>query len=476
MKSKLAQNEQLAAAIGAHCAMYEVYLPADRKEYKADRARILRQDEYDDQLADLLEPLIKLHYSLKQTFGTYAEFGSDDKKRLVPLTFFYSRHRLDYAWNLRKSQLVRQRYADYLATATDADGRLLTAHYQPVHLTLTVPHQHGVFRGKTFYARELIEAFAELRKTAAWQELVYAGEYGLEVKRGKGNQHGLHIHTHSFILQHPAYTVNAARALLEAEWKRITGNTSKHPGLWYETLFTRKENKAGVWEKVHLVPGVSPLSEYTAGVMECIKYHFKPDCLTKVGGDFDLPLIMEILANTLNLRMYSRFGAFYKEPALSFNKLHDAKPAEELSAEALAEDVQASSDGVEERLVDPRTMRIAAPESYRLKVGNPLHLRYRGETSYQAREAYEAHGRSVPALLTAPPGLSLKQVIQFKVMGKLEAMCGLSAAELTEFVGACEQERAAAKKFKQLKTTKRLPTDSTAGPEHRGHRTPGRAK
>ena len=465
MKSKLTDNEKLAAAILDHCALYGVDLPDNRKDFKRERAAVLRLDEYGDQLADLLEPLAKLHYALRQTFGTYAEFGDGENKRLVPLTFFYSRHRLDYAWNLRKSQLVRQRYAEFLAGATDEAGRRLIDHYLPVHLTLTVPHQNGVFRGETFYARQLIECFAELRKTDTWKQVVYAGEYGLEVKRGKGNAHGLHIHTHSFLLQHPEYTVHQVRKRLEVEWKVITGNTSQYSGMAYETLYCKKKNAAGRMEKVYLEPGVSPLADYTAGVMECIKYHFKPDCLTKVGGGFDMDLIIQVLGNTQGLRMYSRFGAFYKQPALNFNRLHEATPVDELSTEALDEEVRASSDGVEERLVDPRTMTLAEPDSYRFKVGHPLALRYRGETSYYPREAYEPYlGRPEGSLMSVPPGLTLKQVIGLQVKGQLEKLCRyaetglLTPGQLAEFLLAVAAERAGSAAPKSAKPPKPKPT------------------
>ncbi len=478
MKSKLSDNEKLAAAIVDHCTLYDVHLPADRKDYTRTRKTVLRLDEYGEQLADLLEPLIKLHYALRATFGTYAEFGEGEGKRLVPATFFYSRHRLDYAWNLRKSQLVRQRYAEYLATACDAHGRRLLDFYQPIHLTLTAPHEGGLFRGKAFYARELMQAFAQLRKTDAWKELVYAGEYGVEVKRGKSGRHGLHIHTHSFLLQHPEFTVNEARARLEIEWKAITRNTSGYSGLQYETLYCKKKNAVGRLEKVRLIPGVSPLADYTQGVMECIKYHFKPDCLITTAGGFDIPLIIDVLANTHNLRMYSRFGAFYKEPALNFNRLHEAKPADELSPEGQEEVITASSDGVEERLIDPRTMQLAAPDSYRWKVGHPLSLRYRGQASYQAREAYEPHTGSHSApLLTAPPGLTLKEVIRLQVNGLLEKVCQYAEAGVGSGRDLADtlMDALEARKAGRIKA-KSAPDDSKPTPELRARRAPGRKK
>jgi hypothetical protein len=440
MKNKLQANQTLASAIADHLSDdYGVTLPRTRKEFKSKKEEVLQFDAYGEALETELEGLIKLHYSLLETFGTYAEFGepSEDRKRLVPLTFFYSRHRLDYAWNLRKSQLVRGRYHEYLQEAKDDHGRLLIATYQPIHLTLTVPHQGGLWLGQRFYARQLIRAFAELRKTWEFKTYIYAGEYGLEVKRSKA--HGLHIHIHSFLLQHPKYSVNTVREALAREWTAIMGNTSGYSGMHYETLYTWKKgpdgknlkDENGHRVKEYIVPGVSPLEDYLGGVMECIKYHFKPDCLDREDdGGFDLPLIKEILLNTHNLRMYSRFGAFYKQPALNFNKLHeDPVDTDELSETEVEEEVKASSDGVEERLIDPRTMQPAAPGSYRIKVGHPLRLKYYGGESYFAREAY-TYNEAAPVLMTAPPGLGLKQVIRLQICGLLAKLCDPDAREV----------------------------------------------
>lgn len=448
MKSKISQNEQLAAAIWDYCAMYEVHLPDDKKQFKQQRKEVLRVAEYGEQLGDLLGELIRLYYALRQTFGTFAEFGDGDgeRARMVPLTFFYSRHRLDYAWNMRKSQLVRGRYFQYLQTATDDHGRLLMRHYLPIHLTLTVPHAGGLFRGQRFYARELIKSYAELRKSDVWKEYVYAGEYGLEVKRGRSGN-GLHIHVHSLLLQYPEFSRNQAAEAIEAEWRRIMSNSSPFSGIHYETLYCRKALvEGGAKVKVHLDPAKCSLDDYLAGVMECIKYHFKPDCLLKVGEGFDLELIQDILQNTRGLRMYSRFGAFYKQPALNFGKLHDAKPIDELTTEEVEEEVRASSDGVEERLVDPRTMRPAVPESYRIKVGHPLNLKYYGGDSLIPREAYE-YTQAKSRMLTAPAGLTLKEVIGLQVSGHLERLCAwaenhpLTPAQAREYVQEMEQQR-----------------------------------
>ena len=75
------------------------------------------------------------------------------------------------------------------------------------------------------------------------------------------------------------------------------------------------------------------LNAYLYGILECIKYHFKTDALKDKYG-YDFPLIEEVLANTCNERLYSRFGAFYNEKRLSFNHLNDDN---EIMVEAMDE-------------------------------------------------------------------------------------------------------------------------------------------
>ncbi|QIX59699.1 protein rep [Hymenobacter sp. BT18] len=416
VSQKIRKNRTLASAIDEYMSGFGVELPATRQLYKDQRNTIWQKDAYDDALEDAYGELARLKYALTETRGYYAEFSGEARRRLVPMAFWYSRHRLCYVWNMRKSQLVRSRYYQYLRDARDNHGRLLVTHYRPIHLMLTVPHQGGTYHGQRFYARALIRTFAELRKLPIWKQYVYAGEYGLEVKKSK--KHGLHIHVHSLLLQHPQYSVNEVRDALVDAWRTLTGNNTTYSGLHYETLYRFEKKEDGTRVKRYVVPGQSSLDEYLAGVLECIKYHFKPDCLDEPGQQlgYDVALINEILTNTKNLRMYSRFGKFYKEPSLNFNQLE--KAADELSDEETADEVRSTVEGVEERLIDPTTMQPARAGSYKIKIGRPDSLKYNANTGDRPLEAWYYEQANCP-IHDAPPGLTLKEVIRLDVMGKL---------------------------------------------------------
>lgn len=63
----------------------------------------------------------------------------------------------------------------------------------------------------------------------------------------------------------------------------------------------------------------SETGEMVAGVMECIKYHFKGECFKNADGSTDIGLMADVLYHTKNKRMYGRYGGLYKVPELSFN-------------------------------------------------------------------------------------------------------------------------------------------------------------
>lgn len=337
------------------------FLPAYKKEYKAVKNQLLEYDAYGEQLEEMVGELITLYYSLKPIM-MMAQLDQCDN-RINPINFLYSRHRMDFVWNARKSQLIRNKYYNFFKEAKDEHGRLLLTHYNPIHLVLTVPHKNGYYKGKSFYARELIADFNKLRKTATFKKYIYGGEYGVEVKKG---DNGLHIHIHSFLLQHPEYSRNEASNALVREWRVITGNDSGYSGIHYETLYTWKKDSNGkptmmldkesgkpVPIKDYLRPG-DTLERLIEGVMECIKYHYKPGALERIDGNYDIELIQEVLNNTKNLRMYSRFGAFYKIKELSFNNL-DRK--DEPENEETEEDIMGSLDKIHLMVpdIDPET-------------------------------------------------------------------------------------------------------------------------
>jgi hypothetical protein len=341
VRNKSIQNRNVTQSIDNYLLdNHGINLPMLKSEY----VKNCTDDFYCDEsgaVAELTEvgELINFRYAIERTKGYYAMFDYQNIKVLSPLAFWYSKHKLCAVWNWRKSQIIRSRYLNFLKEAKDDFGRLLISHYKPIHLVLTVPHKNGFYKGSEFYSKELIEDFTAIRKTDVWKKYIYSGEYGLEVKKSK--QNGLHIHIHSFLLQKPEYSVHEVRKEIVKLWKEQTGNYSTNSGLNYETLYAFKLDGKGEriktkhtfdtsdgeevvfkteFEKDYIEPG-DDIQKYLGGVLECIKYHFKPDCLEKVDGGHDIELIKCILNNTKGKRLYSRFGKFYGVSELNFNNL-----------------------------------------------------------------------------------------------------------------------------------------------------------
>ncbi|GAB4049401.1 hypothetical protein [Spirosoma litoris] len=434
VRNKQVLNNRLKAQIDDFLSEYDIQLPDSKTAHNANARHIYQRDRFGDELESRFEQLVNLRYAVGDTKGYYARFQNGGAEKLQPLAFWYSKHRLDNVWNWRKSQIIRNRYYRFLETATDEAGVLLLDYYKPVHMVLTVPHENGLWKGKRFFARELIKAFTAMRKEPEWKQYVYAGEYGIEVKRSK-HGHGLHIHLHSFILQNPAYSVEHVRAVIDRLWRKQTGNESTYSGIHYETLYTWKRDgknniildKKGNPIKDYIQPGQSDLNHYLSGVLECIKYHFKPDCIQTREGKYDIELIDEILCNTKNLRMYSRFGAFYRQSLLNFNVLQQTEPEEQPTGFMEAEDYDAwkdeydantSVDGVEERIINPFTGQPARRSEFDIAIGKPTDLQYKTKDGPNAYEGYLYKRDS--SLFRIAPKLSLKEVIKYDLKGQLE--------------------------------------------------------
>lgn len=420
VRNKAYENRELSKQIDAFLSDYEIELPDNREDFERYRSRIFHYDQFGDALDSRFADLVKLRYAVSRCRGYYAHFAEGSKERLVPMAFWYSRHKLCHVWNWRKSQLIRSRYMNYLKEARDASGMLLIEHYRPAHLVLTVPHEKGLWKGKRFYAREIIAAFTQMRKREFWKEMIYAGEYGVEIKRGRSGN-GLHIHIHSFILQNPAFQLNQVRDAIEANWRDVTGNKTGYSGIHYETLYSWEKLPDGSMQKRYIRPGESDLSEYLAGVMECIKYHFKPDALEAENGDFDILLIDEILSNTKNVRLYSRFGKFYRESALNFNRLEtDPEAIDTNEGEPEAEPL-GNTEGVEERIDNPFTGLPAARQDFGILVGSPLGVMYKKRPGAHGKrsEVIEMNPSRYEPFAIVPKGLSLKAVIRLDLTGKL---------------------------------------------------------
>lgn len=420
-------------AIDAHLIeKYNVRLPLTWQEFKATRSYVMDYDSYGDEMDLELTQLVKMRYDLlrsgKAVYAVFEQNGAPIKTQMV--SCWYSKHRLDPVWNYRKSQLIRKIYRDYLLKSR------IHLDYHPCHLVLTVPHKEGKFQGKDFYVKEITRCFNLLRKTDTWKQYVHGGEYGVEVKSSsRGN--GMHIHIHSLVFQHKEYTVNEVREAIAIEWKVITDAEFIH----YETLYHFKKDDFGhtikekkfiydntlqewkqieVRKKFYINRKGGPtdpneiLNEYLYGVMECIKYHFKNDSIENEDGSYNVDLMIEVVNNTKGVRLYSRFGALYKEQALNFNRLE--KPSEEQSENEVEEEVMASTENVINNLVNPHTGEKAQPGEYIFCLSKPECIRHHGKKSITPNEP-EIHNKN--NLYEIRAGMSLKNIMKSMVQGKI---------------------------------------------------------
>jgi hypothetical protein len=261
------------------------------------------------------------------------------KKQMI-VTCWFSHHKLDHIWNMRKSQLIRKVWINHLKQNT-----FLFKKYTPIHLVLTVPHTNGKYKGKRFYADLIVKYFNQMRKDKEFKKYIYGGEYGIEVTKTEKN--GLHIHIHSLLFQDNKYTINEVREYIKKRWNELSDSTIIH----YSTLHVNRKDEKGRWiiedipeetyqeidangnetdvivkqarkrkKRFYLdrnadwfkdLPEDEQIMYYSSGILEAIKYHFKDASYKLDNGQYDIDLILEILVNTHNLRIYSKFGNFY---------------------------------------------------------------------------------------------------------------------------------------------------------------------
>ena len=347
--------------------------------------------------------LVRAYYTLGQYGQSVGSlFDNGEYSEVFTNGHLFSKHRIDPVWNWKKSKLIRTIYYNFLKTSQ------IYNQYTPAHITLTLPHPDGLYQGKEFYAKELIEHFNLMRKSALWKKYVYAGEYGIEVTGNSDN--GLHIHIHSLAFL-KVKNFDEFRKKLNWYWFKETGATQ----VWVESLYVYKKDDKGnfitemkdskklltyeqtdgtytsvpdgkiiVKKKFYIQDEIKQIKQsnltpdekedhilqlYTKAILETIKYHFKNDSIKLTGGNYNIFLINEILKNTRNKRLYSRYGAFYKKQALNFNRLEESESGVELN-EANAETV-----------IDPFTMKETPVCETQLVVFYPEHLTYTGRNS-----------------------------------------------------------------------------------------------
>lgn len=403
---------------------FNIEMPSNFSLFK----RMTQSHDIFNSIAENCGELVRTFYNLGnfgESIGSLFE-NSSGQKEVFTNAHLFSKNRIDPVWNWKKSKLIRSVYYKFLQE-TD-----IHEHYTPVHITLTLPHKDGLYNGKKFYAKELIEAFNLMRKQDWWKHYVYAGEYGLEVT---GGHNGLHIHAHSLAFLHTSHLKKFRNHLKEA-WEEMTGATK----VWVESLYIYKkgdngqyitemkdsdkletfeepdgtytsvpEGKVIIRKKFYIQGEQKRINEtikdpvecktailelYTRAILECIKYHFKNDSLKLPDGNFNIFLINEILQNTKGKRLYSRYGKFYKEPALCFNRFD-------------SDDEVFLSEANSETVINPITLQEVPIEETELVIFKPEHISYSGKTAikpntplYEMNNTFEhMTGKNVKQLL-----------------------------------------------------------------------------
>jgi Replication protein len=267
--------------------------------------------------------------------------------------------------------------------------RLFEAHpelhdeYDLMHVMLSVPHTEEGWQGQQMYSTELLGAFNILRKSKAWKRNCAGGVYNTEMTR---NANGLHIHLHilAFVYKNPlintrnafyeelleswnsrtvwedskrqAFSLRDIRGICkslgvikfnkETERQEFNHNRKKYARAQLKTLNPKGSTiihvqnlyawvgkKGGGVQKTH---NLKTAEMKMRGVLECLKYHFKPIIFDKPASDhgeggldseggLNLPLISELVWRIGGKRLYGRFGILLspKEPYSHFLKLMD---------------------------------------------------------------------------------------------------------------------------------------------------------
>ncbi len=376
------QIEEFAAA------NFNIDLPSHKKELKK---RASSNEDY-SLFLDNFPHVSSFYYQVKYSGQSIASlFSNGNEIDTYTHAHMYSKHRLDEVWNWRKSVLIRNIYRKYLQETK------IYKDYTPVHIVLTLPHKEGRYQGKKFYTKELINHFNILRKHKDFKAAVYGGEYGVEHKKSITNGYHIHIHSLTFLKNS---SINEFRETLQKLWFNLTGATQ----IWVEGLFYYKKDEKGKFinevifnnnikeedlsgeietifgerivrrKKFYIENEAKAIKKdsnltaqeqdekiencYLSGIMECIKYHFKNDCMKDKNGNYDIPVMEEVLENTKGKRLYSRFGQFYKVKELCFNNLSNNETAAEDQEEEIIGTVKS------EFAVNPFTgLEVAAQET-----------------------------------------------------------------------------------------------------------------
>ncbi|HVA97453.1 MAG TPA: protein rep [Bacteroidia bacterium] len=275
------------------------------------------------------------------------------------------KHKLCAVCNWRRSEIVRMKYftflkEDVLIKKTIKKGiekidKIEQKDIDFMHLTLTVPHKKGLFKGEKWYAHKLIEYYNSMRKEDFWKENVVGGEYGVELTKGK---EGLHIHIHSLLLVKKSNknrnklhkniliywnkvtsekgdksTITEKRKdailkgnelLKKSDLKKIKGTGSTIIGLNLLFVYSKKPlSDKDIWiENIKMYKHYINYKEgklMRGAIMECIKYHFEPVAILDESGHLNVEFVAEVLPLIYGKPLYRKFGFLHGIKQLNVN-------------------------------------------------------------------------------------------------------------------------------------------------------------
>ena len=289
--------------------------------------------------------------------------------------------------------------------------------YDLMSLTLTVPHQNNLgFQGQKHYFDKIQKLFWLMRKNDEWLELVYGGEYGIEVTRGglhkkklkNGKQkhqlpseytsddNGLHIHIHGLLMVKRCWqSRNLLHKFILKEWNKLTvdDNSSREAFSLLEIEAIKKGNKSLTdldiqsmnphgatfisLANIFVIDKKTKAKTYDfnsdamlMAVMETISYHFEPQCFDKEDKSFDFPLLADVLPHIYGRALYKKFGCLHGEKPLNIK--YSSKQEELL--DDLSNAIECDNQNI---LVDEETGEIIASKTY--FICNPAYVYHFGE-------------------------------------------------------------------------------------------------
>lgn len=276
------------------------------------------------------------------------------------------KHKLCVVCNAERAKALRRKYLSYFQKSQLIDRKsgevAKTSDFDYMHLTLTVPHTESGWKGKNWYAMELMKAFNTMRKRPWWTYYVWGGEFGIEVTK---NDSGLHIHIHSMlIVRKEEKSRNILQRLILLEWNDITKDSASMREPFSESeiaaikkscatlsdddikslspkgstligleslyvLKSKRQSSSDRWiaEKSKWKHYVNPSDEkdFMSGVLECLKYHFEPVAFDKDSGIYQFDVLREVLPNIFRKPLYRKFGNLHGVKELNINDSGDCK-------------------------------------------------------------------------------------------------------------------------------------------------------